>query len=195
MRVEGLASSWAGAVARYRKGLKREFLRTRLGVQSRAARKLACKKEFWQCRNKTELSCAGSLKTTGTRGTRRWPEALAGELFAANCSLYTPDGDVQGVEGMAQIYNTYETAFPDFRVTIEDTIAEGDRVAVRYTFTGTHNGPLGAIPASGNSLTESAIVIFRLAGGKVAEGRWAWDRVSVQQQIGALPRTSGQAAS
>jgi predicted ester cyclase len=88
---------------------------------------------------------------------------------------------------MAQIYNTYETAFPDFRVTIEDT--------VRYTFTGTHNGPLGAIPASGNSLTESAIVIFRLAGGKVAEGRWAWDRVSMQQQIGALPRTSGQAAS
>src|SRR5260370_36547127 len=120
--------------------------------------------------------------------------ALAGELFAANCSLYTPDGDVQGVEGMEQIYNTYETACTDFRVTIEDPIAEGDRVAVRYTFTGTHNGPLGAIPASGNSLTESAIVIFRLAGGKVAEGRGAWDRVSVQQQIGAFPRTSGQAA-
>src|SRR5260370_41796509 len=80
VRVEGLASSWSGAVARYRKGLKREFLRTRLGVQSRAARKLDCKKEFWQCRNKTELSCAGSLKTTGTGGTRRWPES---------CSLLT----------------------------------------------------------------------------------------------------------
>lgn len=121
--------------------------------------------------------------------------ALAGELFAANCSLHTPDGDSKGVEGMAQIYDAYATAFPDFRITVEDTVAEGDRVAVRYSFAGTHKGPLGATPASGNRLTVSGIVIFRLAGGKVAEGRWSWDRVSLLQQIGALPRTIGQAAS
>jgi steroid delta-isomerase-like uncharacterized protein len=121
--------------------------------------------------------------------------ALAGELFAADCSLHTPDGDLHGVKGAAQLYDAYATAFPDFRITAEDTVAEGDRVAVRYTFTGTNKGPLGAIPASGNRVTVSGIVIFRLAGGKVAEGRWSWDRVSLQQQIGALPRASGQAAS
>ena len=121
--------------------------------------------------------------------------ALAGELFATDCSLHTPDGDLQGVKGAAQLYDAYATAFPDFRITAEDTVAEGDRVALRYNFTGTNKGPLGAIPASGNRVTVSGIVIFRLAGGKVAEGRWSWDRVSLQQQIGALPRASVQAAS
>jgi steroid delta-isomerase-like uncharacterized protein len=121
--------------------------------------------------------------------------ALVGELFATDCSLHTPDGDLQGVKGAAQLYDAYATAFPDFRITAEDTVAEGDRVALRYNFTGTNKGPLGAIPASGNRITVSGIVIFRLTGGKVAEGRWSWDRVSLQQQIGALPRASGQAAS
>jgi steroid delta-isomerase-like uncharacterized protein len=120
---------------------------------------------------------------------------LAGELFASDCSLHTPDGDLQGVKGAAQLYDAYATAFPDFRITAEDTVAEGDQVAVRYSFAGTNKGPLGAIPASGNRITVSGIVIFRLTGGKVAEGRWSWDRVSLQQQIGALPRASGQAAS
>ena len=121
--------------------------------------------------------------------------ALVGELFATDCSLHTPDGDLQGVKGAAQLYDAYATAFPDFRITAEDTVAEGARVALRYNFTGTNKGPLGAIPASGNRITVSGIVIFRLTGGKVAEGRWSWDRVSLQQQIGALPRASGQAAS
>jgi steroid delta-isomerase-like uncharacterized protein len=121
--------------------------------------------------------------------------ALAGELFAADCSLHTPDGDLQGLKGAAQLYDAYATAFPDFRITAEDTVAEGDRVALRYTFIGTHKGPLGAIPASGNRVTVSGIVIFRLAAGKVTEGRWSWDTASLQQQIGALPRASGQAAS
>ncbi len=122
-------------------------------------------------------------------------QALAGELFATDCSLHTPDGDLQGVKGAAQLYDAYATAFPDFHITAEDTVAEGDRVALRYNFTGTNKGPLGAIPASGNRVTVSGMVIFRLAGGKVAEGRWSWDRVSLQQQIGALPRASVQAAS
>ena len=117
--------------------------------------------------------------------------ALAGELFAANCSLHTPDGDLQAT----QLYDTYSSAFPDFRITIDDAVAEGDRVAIHQTFAGTHTGPLGGIAPSGNRVTVLALAIFRLAGGKVAEVCFSWDRLSLQQQIGALPRASGQTAS
>ena len=121
---------------------------------------------------------------------------LASELFAENCSLHTPDGDLDGIKGVLQLLNTYATAFPDFRITIDDAIAEGDCVAVRQTFAGTHRGPLGGIAASDNRVTLSDVmVIFRLAAGKVEEARFAWDRLSLQQQIGALPRASGQTAS
>lgn len=122
--------------------------------------------------------------------------ALAGDLFAVDSTLHIPDGHLpKGVPGVAQLYGAYATAFPDFRLTIEDTVAEGDRVAVSYTFAGTHSGPLGTIPASGKRVTVAGIAIFRLAGDKVTDARMVWDRVSLQQQIGALPMASGTGAS
>lgn len=109
--------------------------------------------------------------------------------------LRIPDGDLpKGVPGAAQLYGAYATAFPDFRLTIEDTVAEGDRVAVSYSFRGTQTGPLGTIPPSGKRVTVAGIAIFRLAGGKVKEARMVWDRLSLQQQIGALPMASGKGA-
>jgi predicted ester cyclase len=120
--------------------------------------------------------------------------ALATELFGATCSLHTPDGDLHGMKGVAQLLDVYASAFPDFRITLEDMVAGGDRVAVRQSFAGTHKGPLGEIAASGNRITLPVLVIFRFAGGKVAEAHFLWDRVSLQQQIGALARASGQAA-
>jgi steroid delta-isomerase-like uncharacterized protein len=122
--------------------------------------------------------------------------ALAGELFAADCSWHIPGGELQrGVQGAEQLYGPYATAFPDFRLTIEDTVVEGDRVAVSYSFTGTHKGALGTVPASGKRVTLSGIAIFRLAGGKVTEARLVWDTLSLQQQIGALPMATGKGAS
>ncbi len=122
--------------------------------------------------------------------------ALAGELFAADCSYHIPDGDLpKGVQGVAHLYSVYAASFPDFRLTIEHTVAEGDRVAVSYSFTGTHKGALGAVPASGNRVTLSGIAIFRLTNGKVDEARMVWDRLSLQQQIGALSMATGRGAS
>jgi ketosteroid isomerase-like protein len=54
---------------------------------------------------------------------------------------------------------------------------------------------MGGVAASGNRVTVHGLMLFRLADGKVAEGRFSWDRLSLQQQIGALPKVSGQAAS
>jgi len=72
--------------------------------------------------------------------------ALAGELFAADCSWHIPGGELaRGVQGAAALYGPYATAFPDFRLTVEDTVVEGDRVAVSYSFTGTNKARLGAV--------------------------------------------------
>jgi len=67
----------------------------------------------------------------------RKDRSLVSELFATNCSLRTPDGALQGVEGARQLYDAYATGFPDLDVGIDDRLADGNRVAVLYTFTGT----------------------------------------------------------
>jgi len=113
--------------------------------------------------------------------------SLVGELFSTNCSLHTPDGVLQGLEGASLLYEAYATAFPDFRLGVDDTLADGNRVAVRYTFTGTHNGSLAAVPASGRPVSVQGIVIFRLDGAKVDDVRFVWDKFALLQQIGALP--------
>jgi steroid delta-isomerase-like uncharacterized protein len=119
--------------------------------------------------------------------------SLVAELFSTNCSLATPDGVLQGHEGANLLYNAYATAFPDFRVGVDDTLADGNQVVVRYTFTGTQNGPLAGVPASGRQVSVQGIVIFRLAGTRVDNVHFVWDKFALLQQIGALP-LSGPAA-
>lgn len=78
-------------------------------------------------------------------------------------------------------------AFPDQHVTIDDVIAEGDRVVVRTTLNGTHHGEMQGIPATGNRVTQPSITIFRLAKGKIVEGWFAADNLSMMQQLGVIP--------
>lgn len=120
--------------------------------------------------------------------------SLAGELFADEVALYTPDGDLLGVDGAIGLYNAYANAFPDFRLRADDVIAEGDRVVVRYTFLGTHRGQLADIAPTGRPANAQGIVIFRLAGGKANEVRFVWDKYALLQQLGALPQSSPASA-
>jgi len=79
-------------------------------------------------------------------------------------------------------------AMPDYNVSIDDLIAEGDRVAARFTMRGTHTGAdfLG-LPASGRKINVTGISIFRIADGKIAE-HWAnEDALGLLQQLGAMP--------
>ena len=120
--------------------------------------------------------------------------ALVGEVFAPTTSLQTPDGVLTGLEGASFLLQAYTTAFPDFQIVIDDLIAEGDEVAARWTFTGTHDGPFAGIPASGKPVNApNGIGIFRLADGKVTAGHFAWNTYLILQQIGALPVTASDA--
>jgi steroid delta-isomerase-like uncharacterized protein len=96
-------------------------------------------------------------------------------------------GQGSGLEGLRQRATILRTAFPDFHVTIEDLVAEGDKVAVRWTTRATHQGVLFGVPATGVAVTITGMDIYRVAAGKLAEH---WDQVDLLgflQQIGAIP--------
>jgi steroid delta-isomerase-like uncharacterized protein len=81
-------------------------------------------------------------------------------------------GQPAGAAGGEYVVSTMHTAHPDLRFTIEELVAEADRVVIRWTLRGTNTGPMLGRPPSGQAVEFAAIVIFRIANGKIAE-RWA----------------------
>ena len=75
-------------------------------------------------------------------------------------------------------------AFPDLRITVEDQIVAGDKVATRWTSEGTNSGPFGSMPATGRRIQISGLILDRVVDGKVVE-RWEqWDQMAMLQQLG-----------
>jgi steroid delta-isomerase-like uncharacterized protein len=109
--------------------------------------------------------------------------------------LYTSDfvnhdpgtPDVRDRTALTQLFAARITAFPDQRVTIEDVIAEGDQVAKRWTIHGTHNGEFMGMPATGKEFAITAITIYRLSRGEVAECSWNYDSLTMLQPLGVVP--------
>ena len=113
------------------------------------------------------------------------------ETHAAGYVLHDSTGDIQGTEGLRQFVMVYLTAFPDFHVTIEDEIAEGDMVVLRWTVTGTHKGELMGISPTDKEMTMTGITMGRIASGKIVEAWNNLDAVGMLQQLGVIP-TMGQ---
>jgi steroid delta-isomerase-like uncharacterized protein len=90
-------------------------------------------------------------------------------------------------EGWKQAHIMFLTAFPDQQLTIEDEIAEADTVVTRWTFTGTHQGPLMGVPATGKRVALKGISVDRVRDGKVIEHRAQMDMVGLMQQLGMMP--------
>ena len=90
---------------------------------------------------------------------------------------------VRGVEGFTNVDRIFRTAFPDFRVTIEDEIVAGDRVATRGYFTGTHTGEFMGMPATGRAIRCSYSDIWRLEDGKGRENWVQMDMLGLMQQL------------
>ena len=80
------------------------------------------------------------------------------------------------------------SAFPDSYVTIDDMIAEGDRVATKKTFKGTHTGALNGIPPTGNHVSIQYVDIMRVRKGQIVEHWLSMDQLTFVQQLGVLPK-------
>ncbi len=81
----------------------------------------------------------------------------------------------------------YFAAIPDMHATIDDMVAEGDKVVVRYTVEGTQQGELLGVPPSGKRFQTSGISVYRLAEGKIAEQWEQADLLGLMQQLGVIP--------
>lgn len=92
-----------------------------------------------------------------------------------------------GLDAVKQVVRTYRTAFPDLHLTIEDLLADGDKVVTRWTVRGTHRGDLQGIAPSGKEITTPGISISRIVEGRIAEEWVHWDALGLLQQIGAIP--------
>jgi steroid delta-isomerase-like uncharacterized protein len=113
---------------------------------------------------------------------------LVDEIFADYVS-HQPDGSVleRGPEDVKRFMGEFRSAFHDFHTTIEDQIAEGDRVATRWTMHGTHEGEFRGIAPSGKRIRVTGIGIFRFSGGKVVESWDNFDQLGMMRQLGVVP--------
>ncbi len=119
-------------------------------------------------------------------------EAVAEELLATTYVGHMT-GNPQPLDraGWFAFYRAFRQAFPDARFTVEDVIAEGDRVVLRLTMRGTHQGTFNGIPATGRSVTVGGVSIERIVDGKIVEGWVTNDALGMLQQLGLLPPPPG----
>lgn len=110
------------------------------------------------------------------------------KLCTTNFVLHgAPPGVAPEFEGMKRAHAMHHAGFPDMHFTIEDMIAEGDKIATRSTFRGTHKGEWAGIPPTGKQVTIAGIEITRLEGGKYAETWLNMDMLGAMQQLGVVP--------
>jgi len=99
----------------------------------------------------------------------------------------TDKADVHGLEKFREAVAEFKIAMPDATVKIHDMVAEGDRVAVRFTETGTHSGAdFAGVPPTGKRIEWSGIGLYRIAGGKLVEEWFNEDSLSIMKQLGAI---------
>ena len=114
--------------------------------------------------------------------------ALIDELYAADYVRHNaPPDRPGGPAGEKQHRALFRAAFPDLHITADDMVAEGDRVAVRYTWRGTHQGAELGIAPTGKQVTMSGIAIHRIVAGKIAELWVVGDELGLMQQLGVIP--------
>ncbi len=120
-----------------------------------------------------------------------YPE-LVDDLLDPDFVRYDPyieAGEVRGVETVKENIVWFRNVFPDLTCTIEDQVAEGDKVVSRWTLRGTHQGEFFGVPATGERIEMGGIQIDRFEEGKIVEERAEFDLLGAMQQLGAVRST------
>ena len=116
--------------------------------------------------------------------------ALVDELVAKDSIEH--ENNAHGAEGFKQTVAVFRTAFPDIQISVDDMIAEGDKVVARITMRGTHQGEFMGIPATGKTIAVQGIDIVRFANGKAVEHWGVTDSAAMMAQLGVAPPVSGR---
>ena len=121
---------------------------------------------------------------------------VAEEVYAPDFVGHGPTmpEDLHGVEAAKQFAATFRSAFPDLTCTIEDQIAEGDKVVTRWSASGTHQGETEELgPPTGDRMEITGISIERISEGKVVESWDNYDAMGMMQELGHIPSPEQQA--
>ncbi len=119
---------------------------------------------------------------------------LIDELLAPDYVNHSPATPEQptGPEGLKGAVSMFRSAIPDLKMVVEDMIAEGDKVVLRYTLEGTHEGELFGIPPTGKRLSIKSIAVERVSDGKIREHWRVTDELGMMQQLGVIPEPGHQ---
>lgn len=120
---------------------------------------------------------------------------VVGELVSQDFIAHTSTQDIRGPVQMKQYVKELREAFPDLHITVEDQVAEGDKVVTRWTATGTHTGLFQGIPPTGKRGHLSGIDIDYVIDGKTVECWTLADNLSLLQQLGVIPAPEAVARS
>jgi steroid delta-isomerase-like uncharacterized protein len=127
---------------------------------------------------------------------RRWLEdvvnnnnyAAVDELLAPTYQAHFPGApepvDRNGHRGMVEMF---AAAFPDWKETVHEVIGEGDKVAMRVTAGGTHEGEFQGMAPTGRTVTITGMGFARIEDGRLVESWWDFDAIGLMQQLGAIP--------
>lgn len=117
-----------------------------------------------------------------------WNMEVVDELISPTFICHKmPPGTPLGPEGFKQFYAWLRAAFPDIRYSVDDLIAEDDKVVMRWTWNCTHTGDYNGIPPTGKKITVTGVAIYRIAGGQFVE-RWVeLDLLGLMEQLGPPP--------
>jgi steroid delta-isomerase-like uncharacterized protein len=112
------------------------------------------------------------------------------DLIADNFVDHSPyaQGGTAGIEGHKQFARMLRSGFPDSQWTIDDLVAEGDKLVMRWTSRGTHRGEAFGIPVTGRQTVVTGITIYRVSDGKLAEQWTEVDMLGLMQQLGVVAR-------
>lgn len=121
-------------------------------------------------------------------GVNRGDMDVATECFATDYVNHLP-GEPEpqrGIEAWKAMFQSFRTGFPDMATRLEDVFSDGDKVAVRHHWTGTHLGEYGGVPATGVRISFTGNDIYRVVGGKIVEEWSEYDELNILRQIGAF---------
>ena len=99
-----------------------------------------------------------------------------------------PPGTPKGPEAIKQVVTMFRGAFPDLKITIEEMVAEGDKVCARATTRGTHQGPIFGIPATEKAVTMTGLTMVTITDGRLVESWVKNDVMGLMKQLGAGPQ-------
>ncbi len=117
---------------------------------------------------------------------------LLDEVFATGLVAYLGERSASGIQVMRDYVAAFHSAFPDVRYSIEDEIAEGDRIAARWRWEATHRGAFQGIAPTGRQVSQTGTTVFPVSSGKIVEVWPQADFMGLMEQLGATLRLPGK---